>query len=85
MIIITISVLKYFAMNIHTICRGHDIAWVVEHSPVKVGIIRLGLHGGCICSLGYFQFQWRIVSVTDLSGEETLFIRLLLPQKAPRQ
>ena len=27
------------------------------YTPVEVGIIRLSLHGGCICRLGYFPFQ----------------------------
>ena len=36
---------------------GWGIAQAVEHSPVKVGIIRLSLLGRCICSLGYFLFQ----------------------------
>ena len=36
---------------------GQGVAQVVEHSPAKVGIIWLSLHGGCICSLGYFPFQ----------------------------
>ena len=30
---------------------------MVEHSSVKVGIIRSILHGGYICSLGYFPLQ----------------------------
>ena len=41
--------------------QGHqpeqDVAQVVEHPPVKVLIIRLILHSGYICSLGYFAFQ----------------------------
>ena len=35
------------------------VAQVVEHSAVKVWILLYGgsiLHGGCICSLGYFSF-----------------------------
>ena len=37
-----------------------DVAQAVEHSAVKVWILLHGgsiLHGGCICSLGYFLFQ----------------------------
>ena len=41
-------------------CGGRDIAQAVQHSAVKVWILLHGgliLHGGCICSLGYFPFQ----------------------------
>ena len=39
--------------------REWDVAQAVKHSAVKVWILRHGgliLHGGCICSLGYFPF-----------------------------
>ena len=37
-----------------------DVAQVVKHSALKIWILLHGgsiLHGGCICSLGYFPFQ----------------------------
>ena len=34
--------------------RVRDVAQTVAFSPVKVGILRSSLHGGCICRLGYF-------------------------------
>ena len=34
-----------------------DVAQVVEHALVKVGIIWSSLHGGCICNSGCFPFQ----------------------------
>ena len=37
--------------------RGWDIAQVADDLLVKVGIIWSSLHGGCICSLGYFLLQ----------------------------
>ena len=38
--------------------EGQNVAQIVyRHAPVKVGIIRSRLHGGCICSLVYFLFQ----------------------------
>ena len=47
---------KYYSSD--GICTtGWDVAQAVEHSPAKVVIIRLSLHGMCICSLGYFPFQ----------------------------
>ena len=39
---------------------GRDVAQAVERLPVKVWILLYGgsiLHGRCVCSLGYFQFQ----------------------------
>ena len=39
---------------------GWDVAQAVEHSVVMVWILLYGgsiLHGGCICSLGYFPLQ----------------------------
>ena len=47
-------------MNSVAVIEGRDVAQAVEHSSVKVSILlpgRLILHGGCICSLGYFPFQ----------------------------
>ena len=40
------------ACNVSTITHGVDLlfAWILLHG-------RLILHGGCICSLGYFPFQ----------------------------
>ena len=43
--------LRHFALS------ERAIAQVVEHPPVNVWIVRLILHGRCICSLGYFPFQ----------------------------
>ena len=40
--------------------EGRDVAQAVGHSAVKVWILLHGgliLHGGHICSLGYFPFQ----------------------------
>ena len=33
-----------------------DVTRLLERSAVEVGIIQLSLHGGCICSVHYFQF-----------------------------
>ena len=37
--------------------EGGDVVQVVQHLPVKVGIIQSSLHSGCICSFSYFAYQ----------------------------
>ena len=73
--------------------RGRDVAQAVEHSAVKVWILLHGgstLHGGCICSLGYFLFQpvvhnWPIIGCgicCSVSGKLHVKYPLLLIGKS---